>query len=287
MKAHPFVACIAAGMTVLSFFGCKGADPTPSFNPGTVQTKSEIFYPEGPFGVGEGSIIPNLSFIGYANAVADSTAMQQIQLGDFYNPHGRDATYQPKSPAEDDRLYPAGSQYGEGKPKPTVLAIDVASVWCGPCNAEAKCVLPVHEQRYTPCGGGLFLQLQDGPTVGKAATAKNLYNWTVKSYKEAFPSAIDPEGRIISTIATQEAFPTNILVDTTTMKIVKIVPGVPDDTYWNAYESLLADPSCPGKQPQCAADADCPTGTTCSTTCPQNAILCRKGACQAAGCKNQ
>lgn len=287
MKALALLA--TASVAALTAFGCSSAEPapTPDFDPGAVQTKNvQAAYPAGPYGVGKGSILPNFSFVGFANAVEKNDSNQLIQMADFYNPHGKDSSYQPASAAEDDRLFPAGSPYGEGKPKPTVLAIDVASVWCGPCNLEAKCVLPVHHERYSACGGGLFLQLQDGGTPGVAATPKNLYNWAVKSYKEAFPTAIDPEGRL-GTLFAANAFPQNFIIDLTTMEIVEVLAGVPDKDYWDKYEALLPDPSCVAKQPTCTSDADCPTSKYCSTTCPANAVSCIAGACQAAGCSNQ
>lgn len=304
MKAQAFLACATVTM-VTALFGGVGCstpavtsgnqqpdkqDPPPAFDPGAVQTTAEhTAYPAGPYGVGKGSIIPNYAFIGYANAMKDITSMQNIEFGHFYNPHGRDAAYQPAAGEQDDRLYPPGSQYGEGQPKPTVLSVDVASVWCGPCNAEAQCVLPVHRRVYGACGGGLFLQLQDGATPGKAATPINLKIWATKTYKEDWPVAIDPQERLISSVATQQAFPVNILIDTVTMKIIENIAGVPDAKYWKLYESLLADPTCPSKQPKCATNADCAdqVGTTCSTACPANAITCVPNSCQASGCKNQ
>jgi hypothetical protein len=286
MKPQAILAC-AASVTVLSFFGCSSEEPPkppPDFEAGATQTRAQpASYPAGPYGVGKGSIIPNFKFIGYANAVEKNDGMQVIALGDFYNPHGRDANYKPASAAEDDRLYPPGSQYGEGKPKPTVLAIDVASVWCGPCNAEAACVLPVHQERYGACGGGLFLQLQDGNTPGIAATPKNLYTWTVKQYKEDFPTAIDPAGRLGALFAA-DAFPQNFIIDMTTMEIVEVLAGVPDEAYWKTYESLLVDPECPSKQPTCTTNSDCPQGKYCSTSCPANAALCIPNSCQRSGC---
>lgn len=305
MKAQAILACTALSAMLMSFFGCSQGetqtsttstattatsvtnDPPPPFEPGAAQSKTpQALYPAAPYGVGVGSTIPNFTFIGYVNAVEKSDSMQYISLGDFYNPHGGDPSYAPASPAEDDRLYPPGSQYGEGKAKPTVLSIDVASVWCGPCQAEARCVLPVHKERYEACGGGLLLQLQDGPQYGEPATPKHLFNWAAKTYKEDFPTVIDPQGRL-GALFEAAAFPQNILIDTRTMKVVEAIAGVPDAKYWKLYDSLLVDPSCPSKQPTCAADADCPTGKTCSLTCPAGAFTCIKNACQASGCKNQ
>lgn len=288
MKPQTILACVGT-VTVLSFFGCSSEEPKPppDFVPGPVQTRAaQPEYPAGPYGVGKGSIIANYKFIGYANAVAKNDSMQEISLGDFYNPHGRDPAYQPASPAEDDRLFPPASQYGEGVKKPTVLQVTVSSVWCSPCNAEARCVLPAHYEKYSACGGGFFLQLQDGGTVGVPATPKNLYNWTVKSYKEEFPTAIDPAGRLGALFAA-DAVPQNFIIDLATMQIVEVIAGVPDDKYWEKYESLLADPTCPSQQQKCTSNADCATGKTCTTTCAAGTILCVPGACQAPGCSLQ
>jgi hypothetical protein len=289
MKAPSLLACIAASTTLFAL-GCAteapapAPIPTPKFDPGTVQPKAAPDdYPAGPYGIGKGSILPNLAFIGYANALADVTSMQVIEMGHFYNPHGRDAAYTPAAGAADDRLYPEGSLYGAGQKKPTVMAIDVSSVWCPPCNQEAKCALPVHNRIYGACGGGLFLQLQDGATPGKAATPKNLITWTTKTYKEPFPTAIDPESRLIDQVAPQEAFPLNFIVDTTNMKIIEVIAGVPDASYWKQYEKLLADPTCPSQQPKCATDADCSTipGTVCTTACQTGAeAFCIVHQCQ-------
>jgi len=276
----------------MSLLGCStpAAEPTPKFDPGAPEPKNEsTAYPAGPYGKGEGSIVENLSFIGYVNPVANTATMQRLQFADFYNPHAGDPTYKPASPAEDDRLFPPGSQYGEGTKKPTVIAFDMAAMWCPPCNEESRCVTPVREHRYTACGGGFFLEL-DQDVKGNPAVPKNLFTWAAKEYPAHFPVAIDPGDRIIRDYADQGAFPQNYIIDTRTMKIVAKRAGVPDAKYWATYESLLEDPSCPSKQSQCASDADCTTdfpGTTCSLTCPPDAFTCIAKSCQKSGCKNQ
>jgi hypothetical protein len=204
-----------------------------------------VEYPEGPYGINKGSIIEDFNFIGYANSLVYNAELQEIRLSDFYNPHGRDPSYEPPSEEEDDRLYPEGSQYGELTPKPTVLALNMASVWCGPCNQEAKTELPPRYLKYKPCGGEFLLQLADGPSVGTPATPSNLLNWT-KKYKVDYPSTIDPSYRLGS-LFQADAYPANIIVDTTTMKIVEVITGVPSESYWDKFEQLLPDPSCPSE----------------------------------------
>ena len=223
--------------------GDPGGDDPPTFPGGQGQDPIKpAAYPAGPYGISKGSIIANYQFVGYINSVVNNQTMQAIQLADFYNPHGRDPSYQPASPAEDDRLYPEGSPYGAGNKKPTVLALDVASVWCGPCNNEAKVELPPRYAKYAPCGGQFLLQLADGPTPGTPATPTHLYNWT-KKYVEDFPAVIDPSYKL-SALFKSDAFPANFIIDTTTMEIVEVISGVPSESYWAKYEQLLPDPSC-------------------------------------------
>lgn len=241
------IAFVTLGVSALGLLGCSQS-PLPSFDvPQGDQVKSTL-YPAGPYGVRKGSTIADYRLVGYANAAGSSGDMQPISLGDFYNPHGRDTGYRPACSAEDDRVFPAGSPYGEGKRKPTVLAIDVAAMWCGPCNYEAKCELPGRYARYSPCGGEILLQLVDGPVPNVAATQQNLYTWAVDEYKEAFPATIDPKPRR-NTIYAVDAFPQNVILDTSTMSVVEVVGGVPGEDYWTTYEGLLADPTCPARQP--------------------------------------
>ena len=84
-------------------------------------------------------------------------------------------TRQPVRPA-DDRLYPAGSPYNGDtdtqQPKPRVLLIDIASVWCGPCNEEAKSEFPGLYAKYKPCGGQFLFQLAQGAGPGTPATER-------------------------------------------------------------------------------------------------------------------
>ncbi len=200
--------------------------------------KPTIAYPAGPYGINVGSIAPDFEWKGFQNALVqnDVANMQTIRLSDFYNPHVADDTYAPASPAEDDRLH-TSELYGAGTPKPKALAVDIASVWCGPCKAEAETVLPPLYIKYQPQGGEFLLQLGDGATGGKAATPKDLYTWT-KKYQVNFPSTIDPDYKLGELFA-KNAWPANVIIDTRTMKIVYAIAGVPNATYWAKFESVL------------------------------------------------
>jgi len=198
-------------------------------------------YPEGPLGVAKGAVIPNYKFPGFANAKADSSALQTLTLGDFYNPHAGDASYVPASAETDDRLFPADSPYGAGEKKPVALLIDIASVWCGPCNEEAKSLLPGLYAKYAPCGGEFLFQLVESASPGTKADEQNLRTWT-KVYKVDYPATIDPGGQL-SDLYPTGSFPNAAVVDTRTMRIVETIQGVPDDAFWSAYTGLL-DQAC-------------------------------------------
>ncbi len=221
--------------SVLAFTGCvpettSNDDPdvqAPEFTADQGQvTHTKAAYPEGPFGLEIGSIAENYKFIGYAKPHEDQENYYEIQLSDFYNPTG-------------DGVYEEGSVHGAGNPKPTVLLIAVSAVWCGPCQYENAELLPVEYAEYAPQGAEFLLQLADGPTVGVPAKFSHLKSWTTK-YDTKWPAVIDPSSKL-SALFEADAFPANILIDTTTMEIVDVIAGVPpaDGPFFDTLEAHL------------------------------------------------
>jgi hypothetical protein len=194
-------------------------------------------YPAGPYGINPNSVAPDFEWVGYQNPSVKNDSLQTIRLSDFYNPHATDPNYVPVDAAHDDRLFQS-ELYGVGTKKPKALSIDIGSVWCGPCNQEAKVDLPPLHAKYKPLGGEFLLQLGDSATQGKPATPKDLFNWT-KKYKVDFPSTIDPDYKLGELFAAN-AWPANVMIDTRTMKIVTSVAGVPQASYWAKFEKLLS-----------------------------------------------
>jgi hypothetical protein len=242
------MTCPRAGiaLTVLALAGCNqdpGADNgeglyAPAPCPACAAAAG---YPPGPYFVAQGHTIDPFVFQGYADAQAPDSAIGKLPLTDFYNPHAGDPTYDPPTPALDDRLFPEGSPYGAGTPKPTALLIDIASVWCGPCNEEAKNLLGGLYARYHPCGGEFLFQLAEGSAPGIPVTADTLHAW-VTTYHVSYPATFDPAKQLLP-LYNADSFPDSAIVDTRTMKIVDVIAGVPDTTFWNTYESLL-DAAC-------------------------------------------
>jgi hypothetical protein len=192
-------------------------------------------YPGPPYGWTVGSTLADATFQGFADAHV-STTLEALKLSDFHNPHADDPTYQPASAAYDDRLFPPGSPYGAGTKKPTALLIDIGSVWCGPCNGEAKSLLNGLYAKYKPCGGEFFYQLAEGAMQGAPLDEPQLKVWA-SSYKVAYPITMDNSRELGPFYAA--GFPAGVIVDTRTMKIVYAITGVPDDTFWQTFESHL------------------------------------------------
>lgn len=201
--------------------------PAEDFMPAGQVANPEVVYAPAPYGISKGSVIANFQFIGYVNSQVESGGFQLVQLADFYNPTGTD-------------VYPEGSLYGAGQAKPKALLIDISSVWCGPCNFEADEVLPVEYLKYKPLGGQFLLTLADGPTVGKPATGKHLFNWTQK-YDVDYPATYDPSYKL-GNLFESDAFPQNMIVDTRTMQIVEVIAGSPDAAFWTKFEAVLNAP---------------------------------------------
>jgi hypothetical protein len=232
MRNDLLLRCIATALVAFGLAGCaEEADivPVPAFPEGTGQSprgSAAIEYAAAPYGISKGSTIQNFEFVGFPNYLDDASAMKPIQLAEFYNPTG-------------DAVFPEGSPYGAGTPKPKALLIVVSAVWCGPCNYEAEAVLPGLYKKYQPNGGEFFLVLADGPTPGIPAEPKNLFQWD-KKYQIDYPTALDPSSKLAA-LFEADAFPANLIVRTKDMQIMDVSAGAPPEgsTFWKTYEKIL------------------------------------------------
>lgn len=229
---------LAASLVACNDDRCEGLSTTGELNQPVNGPPAP--YPAGPYGTTKGAIVAQFQFVGYKNAHLSHLATQTIQLADFYNPHVDDPSYAPVAPEQDDRLFPVASMYGSGSPKPKALAISVSSGWCGACKKEAKTVLPAKHALYKPLGGEFLVQLNDGVTPGHTAVQQDLVDWTTK-FNVDFPATIDPD-RQLDALFVAHAYPTNIILDTRTMKIVEVIAGVPGDEFWAKFEDTLNGP---------------------------------------------
>jgi hypothetical protein len=238
MQHKVFLGCFAL-LLASSVAACADDRPESSSPTGETNQPASVpmDYPPGPYGTSKGSVVARYQFKGFQNPRVESGSMQPIQLADFYNPHADDPGYAPSDATQDDRLFPSGSLYGSNAPKPRALSISVSSVWCGACQKEAKLVLPGKHLFYKPLGGEFMVQLNDGPAPGHAASQQDLLGWTTK-FQVNFPATLDPSRQLDALFVTS-AYPTNIILDTRTMRIVEVVPGVPNEAYWNLFRDTL------------------------------------------------
>jgi hypothetical protein len=240
MQNDMILRCLAPALALAAVVvGCgdDAYDDASQRGEGRQLVNAPPIYPTGPYGTTKGSIIPQYQFVGFQNPRLQSNATQTILLADFYNPHADDPSYAPASPSEDDRLFPVGSYYGSGAPKPRALSISVSSAWCGACKKESKTMLPTKHALYKPLGGEFLTQLNDGPTPGHGASQQDLLSWAT-NFDIDYPVTIDP-GRQLNALFVAQVYPANIIVDTRTMAIVEVVGGIPSAAYWTKFEETL------------------------------------------------
>ena len=185
-------------------------------------------YPEGPFGTSLGDVIEPFCFEGYVrpNEGIGEDRRQEICLGDFYNPTG-------------EGVFGEGALMPEGTPKPTVLMVNVAAVWCQPCKEEAAIVLPAEHAKFNPLGMELLSILTDSEDPGTPADFQNLDTW-VSTFGSKYPSVIDPTYDIGKLIDTSQ-YPANFLIDTSDMTIAELAIGIPTSSFFTKLRTLLVE----------------------------------------------
>jgi hypothetical protein len=244
----------AALLTTL-LVGCGGVpEPLPlgDFAEGQGQLPIEqAAYPSNAdWGTDVDKVVPNWSFIGFANAedmALQGKGYQMVSLGDFYNPDGYVFADCVESGATDcaakypDAVFPEGSPWGAGKPKPRALSVGQSAVWCGPCNQEAKSILPGKVEKYAPLGGQFLVGLVDGPKPGEAATLNDITKWTQK-YNVAYPLVTDPSGFLPRLFP--PSLPSNAVIRTSDMKILLVAVGAPEEAASSVCKQYPNEPKC-------------------------------------------
>jgi thiol-disulfide isomerase/thioredoxin len=150
-------------------------------------------YPSGPYGQTVGTVIPDDCFEGLLDppgaGYVSAGNTSKICFHDFYNPGGADPS------------------------KPKVLVIMIGALWCGPCQTEAAAGKKNHDY-WAPFGVQFMATVYQNKNQDPA-TYPDLDYWT-KTYKLNYPSVLDPASKL-GKYFTVGAFPTNIVLDTTTM----------------------------------------------------------------------
>ena len=190
--------------------------PTPSddspFQPVAV-------YPAGPYGRGVGAVVENLSFLGWHDPVAsgyDPALLEMVSFSDFYDPTGTEVK---------------------------LIVLNASAIWCGFCQAEMRDMKANGtDAKYRTKGvrviGTLF---QDGQAL--PAKPDDLRVWgSVPAHSITFPLLLDP-GLKAGVYFTSDATPLNLIIDATTMRIVRAVMGYdnsPTSGFWAIVDQELA-----------------------------------------------
>jgi hypothetical protein len=248
-------SCIVEKETVIDHEADKFVDQS---SQEAMPTAEDLVYPEGATGFTVGKIMPNHSFWGYADfsradlqsAPSALPGFQLTKASQFYNPDTA-GSYPADSPyiKTADQIAAVKSDFPEHESlyddfdpaaKPNVLVLIIGSVWCGPCVAEAKNVLPGLYAEMRPKGAHVISILFDSKDQGVPATLDfDLVNWS-NAYQPTYTMVIDP-GRAIGTIS-PPFYPGGIIVDTQTMKIMHIgsLTGQNEAPFWAIAEQVIA-----------------------------------------------
>lgn len=218
-----------AGIIALLAVGCGSEDPGSPFQKelkgesgGSAAPGGDVEYVAGPYGYDYGSIVPNLHFLGWKDPMAsgfDTAALEPISIADF-----RDNGVK-------------------------LLHINLSAIWCAFCKAEHEggtyqladgSLLHynklVEEVQCRKAAGYEYLEAMVQDNEGGPATRNDLKNWA-EQYEMSVPFVLDGDDQL-SPLRGGTGFPANIVIDTTTMRIIQKIDGA-DDGMWDWIDDQL------------------------------------------------
>jgi hypothetical protein len=196
----------------------------PATPPGGAGQPANAAYPEGPYGVGVGSVVQNFEFVGYTRPDVDKADMEVVSFSDFYNPTGTE-------------VFPEDGRAWAGLPKPKAVAISVTAYWCPPCKEEWRSDIPPLQAELGPKGGMFLLLMSDGNAGGVPPVIDELNSWT-SNFAVTAPSVLD-SSLDFQPVWEGDAYPQNVLIRTSDMTIVDKVNGLPTPVYWSTMEKIV------------------------------------------------
>jgi hypothetical protein len=193
--------------------GCGANDPAPPRSkPSTVDGGGD--YPEGPYGVANGSVIADISWEGWREPMVvgfDPGAFETISLSDYYDPDG-------------EKGYRA-------------IVVNASARWCSICKMEQRHIREKSAE-WGPKGvvfiETLFEDVSNGP-----AKPSDLVAWG-NTYQIDWVLVLDPTNKL-SAFFDRSASPMNMVINARTMEIRDVITGMPDESWWNNHlEPLTA-----------------------------------------------
>ncbi|HVW24192.1 MAG TPA: redoxin domain-containing protein [Polyangiaceae bacterium] len=210
-----------AAFATFALAACSSSDKQVPFDTGKGEIVSQlgeprVDYPAAPYGSRAGATIQNFEFLGWdaPQAVAyDTSKLQTVSMGQFYDPAGTQGI--------------------------KLLVVTSTAVWCSACKQEYHDMtgnIATYESKGVRFLGALFEDDMSNP-----AQPSDLVLWA-KSFNVAFPFALDPDLKL-GAFFDVEATPMEMIIDTKTMKILKISEGwvtQGDGSLWSDLDALLA-----------------------------------------------
>jgi hypothetical protein len=189
---------------------------TPDVDPGLETGPGPKPYPPGPYGVDVGAVIYNYDWLGWINpkAVNYTGNLEHIQLADFYDPDGK---------------------------KTKAIFINASAYWCTVCKEENRTTIPKQFAIWKP-KGVVFMEtlFEDDKNPPNPADIQALKDWSqgiyprpngTKHWAADWGMLLDP-GNKLSPFFDATATPMNMVIDAKTMKVMSVVTGLPEETWW-------------------------------------------------------
>jgi len=174
-------------------------------------------YPVGPYGKNPGDVITNLGWTGKTdsnmNGFVSDDGYTTICLASYFQ-----------------------------NPNIQVVVLIGSAVWCVPCNEEVPDLVTLYQSYQSDGGHVAFLEvLLDGTNVGIAPTTTQFQSWTTK-YKQPYDVVIGDQAHVLNDYNPQLAYPLQVVVQTSTMKIFTETVGNDVPGLQNAIDTALGKP---------------------------------------------
>ena len=197
-------AVLALFAALLVAHGCDANDPAPPRSKPNVPDSIDG-YPDGPYGVTNGSVVADISWSGWRNPAAvgySSDAFETISLSDYYDPDGT-----------------AGFN---------AIFVNASARWCSICKLEQRHLRSqrdIWEPRGVVFIEALFENAGSGP-----AEAADLAAWG-NTYQIDWNLVLDPTNKL-GRFFDRAASPMNMIINARTMEVRDIITGMPDESWW-------------------------------------------------------
>jgi hypothetical protein len=218
-----FAAFSACGPNIVS----SDMDSGMQMDAGNTMDAGSNPYPAGPYGVSVNRTLQNFNFPGYFTNVAG------VKVNGLTLNNSLDFQF----------LRTQTNQNGDPL---RFMLLDIVAGWCPPCNQEAQDLGMSGTDKTRVADwltkGGLFVTVMEegyDEATQVAPVEANIETW-INAHNAQATFMYDPQQSLVAQGISPSAFPTNLVVDLRTMKIVAAWYGL--DTTYQKWEAALNGP---------------------------------------------